>query len=669
MAVIISYEDNKIRATIIGDKKDSDQWMYQKEAVKRAGFWWNYNVFAWETDPLVYDLKRMTLNKEVLLRENPGVPEALEAARSTLNELALWRGGAFDWNTLSVPPFKGKHPYEDFQKEDILRASRQNRFLFAWETGLGKSYGLAAIYENLHTTLKKVEGMLIFTSKIGVYNLAAELAIDNQPRPGFAKSIHKDDIIAIPSIGMLDRWIAKYNRKYRFKKYDTYDPSKMIERRRIFDIPGKNIFILSYDVWKAIEHVYGKITNAHLDKLFGTGRKMIAFDEVHLIGNPGSDRTKAILKNLDSFYYRYLFTATLIDKEAQLYAPSLILDKALVKGLKYNQWLACYNDLGNRFSKWAVNKYGWHEAEINELKMNLLKYSVKRKAEDCLEIPEMRDNTIWIDMTDEQMEFYEYVAECITKLALTVTKNKDMQKELKAVADNSSFDAAIMSRFSLMQSAVENPYLLRDNETLKGFKETCMIHEKAAKFNYHADFAKLDVLKDILETEVGEYGKRGIVWYTHPKTLEILSEELRDYNPMIISSEDDDEARMAKCTQFKKDSKYKIIIASVNILTTSVTLSPEATFLVYYENTYNYRNYVQSRGRIHRIGQTEVATAYHIYYRDSTDVFMYNSIERKESINDSLLNDMSTFKGSVLLNKAALAHLFKPKMDAAYLAK
>ena len=43
----------------------------------------------------------------------------------------------FNESLLKFPPLKGIHPFENFQKEDISRAIRQNRFLFNWQMGLG----------------------------------------------------------------------------------------------------------------------------------------------------------------------------------------------------------------------------------------------------------------------------------------------------------------------------------------------------------------------------------------------------------------------------------------------------------------------------------------------------------------------------------------------------
>lgn len=43
----------------------------------------------------------------------------------------------FNESLLKFPPFKGIHPFENYQKEDISRALRQNRFLFNWQMGLG----------------------------------------------------------------------------------------------------------------------------------------------------------------------------------------------------------------------------------------------------------------------------------------------------------------------------------------------------------------------------------------------------------------------------------------------------------------------------------------------------------------------------------------------------
>ena len=54
-----------------------------------------------------------------------------------------------DYSNMNYQPLIGKHPFESYQSDDIRAALAQNRYLFNWEMGLGKSYCLAVLLENL----------------------------------------------------------------------------------------------------------------------------------------------------------------------------------------------------------------------------------------------------------------------------------------------------------------------------------------------------------------------------------------------------------------------------------------------------------------------------------------------------------------------------------------
>ena len=84
---------------------------------------------------------------------------------------------SIDYSKIIKAPYRpivGKHPYENFQDEDIRRALKQNRFLFNWTMGCGKSFATAVIYEYLRH-YKNVPKMILVTSRIGTYNLQNEM--------------------------------------------------------------------------------------------------------------------------------------------------------------------------------------------------------------------------------------------------------------------------------------------------------------------------------------------------------------------------------------------------------------------------------------------------------------------------------------------------------------
>ena len=119
------------------------------------------------------------------------------------------------------------------------------------------------------------------------------------------------------------------------------------------------------------------------------------------------------------------------------------------------------------------------------------------------------------------------------------------------------------------------------------------------------------------------------------KLLQALLERYKDYDPIVITADMEEEERFEKVEEFKKNDNHKILIASEYILSTSVTLI-ECTFAVYLETAFSYETYLQSTGRIYRIGQKQQVRIYHIYYENTVDTFHISAIQNKQDLVDSL---------------------------------
>jgi len=291
----------------------------------------------------------------------------VERWKSTLVELELYRR-AFKQELLTFPPLQGKPPYEDYQIADITRGICQNRFLFHHEMGLGKSYILTALIEHkrLYGDIYKC---LIFSTPIGTRNLKSELL-------KHGKNMKEDDIITFASAGAIP-----------FEDRDIFNTEKY----------PQTIIILSYDALKSVSNYY-------YDKKYGTKTKKhpstgknyrancmpikewlegrpggLFLDENHSLAVPSSRRTQVMNWIVPYFNQRFLFTGTLADKYEKLYEPCWILDKALVGGMDYQTWCATYNELGNKFSAYAINSDKWDLIKLEQLNIEMMKkYCSKR---------------------------------------------------------------------------------------------------------------------------------------------------------------------------------------------------------------------------------------------------------------------------------------------------
>ncbi|MBQ2395854.1 MAG: DEAD/DEAH box helicase [Bacteroidales bacterium] len=538
----------------------------------------------------------------------------VERWKSTLVELELYRR-AFKQELLTFPPLQGKPPYEDYQIADITRGICQNRFLFHHEMGLGKSYILTALIEHkrLYGDIYKC---LIFSTPIGTRNLKSELL-------KHGKNMKEDDIITFTSAGAIP-----------FEDRDIFNTEKY----------PQTIIILSYDALKSVSNYY-------YDKKYGTKTKKhpstgknyrancmpikewlggrpggLFLDENHSLAVPSSRRTQVMNWIVPYFNQRFLFTGTLADKYEKLYEPCWILDKALVGGMDYQTWCATYNELGNKFSAYAINPDKWDLIKLEQLNIEMMKkYCSKREMLQCLDLPlNYEVPTIYCDMSPLQRKIYERFSNFTAQ----------EQSEL-AGGGGKSFSERMVNLFQYLQGAVDNPTCLQNSSKFENFPED--LKQDILKFDWNKHSAKAEIVDDIVEERSGECGEKGIIWYFHPQTKDALVERYKKYNPAVISADVPMDDRVGIINNFLKDPKQKLIIASINVMNTSVTLI-ECKYEVYVEKTYNFVVYTQSRGRLFRPGQKDITRTYSMRYDNSLDNLQELNLKSKGETLNSLFN-------------------------------
>lgn len=535
---------------------------------------------------------------------DPKIEDAYRQYRDSLNELKFSdKRLPWDQSLLKCLPLTGKHPNENFQQAAILRAIGQNRFLFDYTMGLGKSYCIAAIIEHLRK-YKVADKVLILSLSIGIPNLLSELE-------KFTYDLNADTVKTVSSIASIDK-----------------------NDRFFFDDSSCNTMLLSYSVLKSVidayhKRIYGngksgyKLTDKLLQPIkdWAGENAILILDECHAVNNQGSQQSKAVQAIAKFFNFRYLLSGTVADKYEKLYVPCKLLSKSLVNGMSYYQWLEKYNDVGNRFSRYAVNQNGWHLSEIKQLQENMKQYCDKKTLQECRDMPPLYVvPTVRVEMSKKQRAIYESF--CFSEI-------ERMQKEAVAAGKELQLTANI---FQYLQIAVDNPELLKDNKNFDSW--TDKTKSLVQSFNYEKDFNKLQILDEILEKHIDLQHEKGIVWCYHPKTIELLAKKYEKHHPYVADASLTFDERKKLCDDFQKDTDAYLLIASINVLNVSVSLTA-LQWECYYEATYNYTVYEQSTGRIRRATSVLPATMYSIRYNKSIDCLQEKNLRHKGELMNS----------------------------------
>ena len=595
----LSYDDEKL----LNIKPSGNQFSEQIETLKLLGarfeptkkIWQigvgKFNEVFKELEPYHIDLNEY--DKREIIKYFDNIDEL-----KVINKRSEYR--KFNQELLLCEPYQVEKDIRSFQEIDIVRGLNQNRFLFAHATGLGKSYVLAALLSHLRLAGECYKA-IILTSPIGVLNLPHELK-------KFIKDYDEEKTLVIKSISSL-------------------------KDRLVFD-KDYDIIICGYDSFRSIGDAYDKAINKRTKKVkyrksplplkewFGKYKGLLFLDECHFLGSPSSLRSKFIDMNLQYFEYRYQFSATPSDKEEKMYLLLKVLNNALVNGLDYTNWLTEYCTLGNKWSRYGINKDTWNYQKWTELQDNLYKnYAVKRE-KSLLNLPTAYDvPTIYTNMSKPHREIYE---------AFTYEVINDVKK--RNFSNNAGLVANLTNTFQYLQLSIDNPLCLLKTPNFDKFDP--ILQQNVKNFNFERDFEKLKLLDAIIEEECVEKDNKIIISYYHPITLECLKQHLK-FDFHVISADVAKEDRFPLIADFKK-SKNKILLASINIANSSFTLT-ECKAAVFFERTWAYITYEQFRGRIHRIGQDEETRYYNLCYHNSIDNLMLLNLEQKGKVLDGLI--------------------------------
>lgn len=517
-----------------------------------------------------------------------------------------------------------------WQKDDVQRAINQTSMLFKWATGTGKSYALSSIFEELRAT-GKVKKAIILTSSIGIMNLASELQ-------KFMRSFDRSRCLVIGSVTQL-------------------------EDRAVFSNDKYDVVICGYDCFKTINDYYDKIVHKRdgkkrvkykksslpLAEWYAPYEGIVFMDECHLIGNQGSHRADTIMMNLQFWKYRYLFSATPADKEVKFYNLIKVLDNALTKGMSYSDWLSTYCEIGTKFSKYAPDMSTWDYGKWDRDMARIDSGYILNRDKSLLNLPSAIDvPLIELDMSKEQRAVYE----SFSNLSLALMRERSQET-------GNSLAKTLVNTFQTLQMAVDNPEAIAGSPTMFKLRDIARNDASVAqqlaalekaldKFSYSKHFSKLQALDSIIDYECKELGNKVLVFYYHPKTLEVLR---RIYPKAFVLSADMPEAERFELINKFRTSSEKMLIASILIANTSFTLT-ECKAEVFYERCWSGIVYEQARGRIHRIGQEDEVRYYNMCYNNSIDSVQLVALQTKGAFIASIgsRSSLSTSDWKTLFN-------------------
>lgn len=373
--------------------------------------------------------------------------------------------------------------------------------------------------------------------------------------------------------------------------------------------PKRGVNVINYDLLVRGFNKNNFGFNAAMKRWLEPWWDIIAADEAHLMKEPDSLRTRAVLetRGLHGRTDRlWLATGTpMPNHPGELW--TLLVSMGATQ-LSYKDFIDRYCEVGKHGFSQGKPK-GAKDETSDELR-KLLRSVMKRRLKTLVmpELPPIRiDDTPVPEVKVKIEEFFESALGDKRGTALKIKAQQEFVSEIwsKAIASNGRMDMSDMIK--VLESVGPSVALYR----------RWLGAVKAVSFT------------PILLDELKNGGIQKIVIFAHHKqVIQYLKVKLAEFNPVVIDGSTNAAKREKAVESFQYDESCRVCIGQTIAAGTAVTLTA-AHEIVQLEPDWVPANNAQAVMRCHRIGQKKPVRARFVRLADSLDDYISETITRK----------------------------------------
>ncbi len=328
----------------------------------------------------------------------------------------------------------------------------------------------------------------------------------------------------------------------------------------------------------------------------------VVLDESQLVKNPTSKTYKALI--LLNATCRLVLTGTPIENSlTDLWAQMNFLNPGLLGTLPFFK---------NEFSL-PIERHD-NEEQKRKLRALIKPFMLRRnKNEVARDLPDLLEQTILCDMSENQHRFYESEK--------SKARNLIMQNIGTVGIEKSSI--VILQSLTRLRQIANHP-LLVNNE-------------------YMFESGKFDEIARNLENIVAE-GHKAIVFSFFVKYLELFAGYCRQNNLVFTMLTGETTRRKEAVEQFQEKEDIRIFLISLKAGGYGLNLTA-ADYVFVLDPWWNPAVEQQALSRAHRIGQEKNVFVYRFITKDSIEEKILKLQERKSSLADAFVNSNNPFKG------------------------
>lgn len=474
----------------------------------------------------------------------------------------------------------GKTIPRNYQLEGIAFGLQNDRFLLADEQGCGKTMQVL----NISSLKKTGKHCLIICGYNSLkFNWIAEIEKHTNEK-GHVLGVYESKRGKKLKMGSLEERFEDLQREHEeFFLITDIVTLRYCLKNKYKDSNGKNRISKDY--------IFAKKVNELCQKGI-IGR--VILDESQVCKNFDSDQTKALL-NIKHCNYKIAATGTpLMNNHIDLYP---IMTWLGYETKNYWQFRDAYCVMGG-----YQNKEVKGNKNSSELNQRLGKFMLRRKKSDVLDLPEKIYIDEYLEMDLKQKSLYDSIL-------------KHLKSQLVRARGNKTAMMSLMLK-------------LRQVTAFPGWLDPA--YKESVKFE------RVHFLMD----EIVQNNKKAIIFSNWTTPIYALYEELKQYNPVMITGDTKDLQRMQNVEKFQTDNNCKLIMGSIGSMGTGLTLTA-AENVIFIDEPWNRALKDQATDRAHRIGTINNVNVYTLLCRNTFDETVHKIVQRKGSLQDQVVDGIS----------------------------
>ena len=442
--------------------------------------------------------------------------------------------------------------------------------------------------------------------------------------------------------------VVKLNWLREIQRWTPHRGVTVLEGRKPAPLNGEDVIIVNYDVLGG----WGETLTKH-------GFRSVVFDESHYLKNAKAKRTKAAKGIAKTIPLRLMLSGTpILNRPIELVSQLEVLGRLDEFG-GFHGFTSRYCDPRPSPFHRGMDYSG--ASNLDELHRRLRATCFVRRTKDAVlgDLPPKQRISVPIEFDRTEYRRVE----------------KELWRWMKQrLLEDEEFRAQIAERRRLLYTIGAGTVKVREIEAEIEAEEQA--RQKARSLGRAEALVKIEALKqtaaegklDPVVEWVREFldaGRKLVLFAHHRKIVDGIATAIREagFGVVTITGDTAGEARQGNVDAFQNDPNVRLLVGNIQAAGVGITLTA-ASDVAFVELPWRPGDLTQAEDRCHRIGQSDVVTAWYLLAADTIEEKIAGMLDQKRLVVDKATDGVDGLPADGSIQSALLEAIEKEADDA-----